>query len=132
MKKINAPVTTLPLPKKGKKKINSIQDAFDEARRLSKKAEKIRPEKQTIENMILKAMEELGELATDILKLKQYKVNDERKEDILANAKEEVIDGLAMLINISEKLQISDKEMVKIFRKKLKKWDKSHLNKKKQ
>ncbi len=113
-------------------KINSIQDAFDEARRLSRKAEKVRPDKQTIENMLLKTMEELGELATDILKLKQYKVNTENKEDITKNAKEEVIDCFAMLINISEKLNISDKEMVKIFRKKLAKWNKSHLNKKKQ
>jgi NTP pyrophosphatase (non-canonical NTP hydrolase) len=121
--------------KKNKQKYESthtIQACFDEARRLSKKAERIRPEKSTIENMILKLVEEVGELSCDILKLKQYKVNDEKKEDILTNAKEEVVDCFIILINISEKLDISDEDMVKIFRKKLKKWNKSHLNKNKQ
>lgn len=110
----------------------TIQACFDEARRLSRKAEKIRPDKQTIENMLLKLMEEVGELSCDILKIKQYKVNTEDKKDVLANAKEEVVDCFAILINISEKLDISDEEMVKIFGKKLKKWDKNHLNKNKQ
>lgn len=110
----------------------TIQACFDEARRLSRKAEKIRPDKQTIENMLLKLMEEVGELSCDILKIKQYKVNTEDKKDVLANAKEEVVDCFAILINISEKLDISDKEMAKIFGKKLKKWDKNHLNKNKQ
>lgn len=118
--------------KQKKVKINNIQAAFDEARRLSKKAQKIRPEKQTIENMLLKLMEEVGELSCDILKMKQYKVNNEKKEDVLINAKEEVIDCFTMLINIAENLEISDKDMTKIFAKKLKKWDKSHLNKNRQ
>lgn len=111
---------------------HTIQACFDEARRLSRKAEKIRPAKQTIENMLLKLMEEVGELSCDILKLKQYKVNTENKKDILINAKEEVVDCLTMLINISEKLEISDEDLVKIFGKKLKKWNKNHLNENKQ
>ncbi len=82
--------------------------------------------------MLLKLMEEVGELSCDILKLKQYKVNTENKKDILINAKEEVVDCFTMLINIAEKLEISDEDLVKIFGKKLKKWNKNHLNENKQ
>lgn len=106
---------------------NSIEWVYDEAIHLSEVAEIIRPDPQTIENMIMKAMEELGELSTDILKLKDYKVNDENKDEIRQNAKEEAIDGILIYLNICNKLGITKDEFVEIATRKLKKWNSKHL-----
>ena len=108
--------------------INTIEGVYDEAMRLSQKADDIRPELQTIENMVLKTMEELGELATDVLKLKGYKVNSENKDDIRANAREEAVDGILIYLNICKNLGISKEEFIRIATFKLDKWDSKHLN----
>lgn len=117
--------------KKKKKKENNIFDinsAFEETRRMERKAMTIRGPLQTIENITLKCMEELGELATDILKLKKFKVTDELPKDIMENMEEEVVDGLIMYMTITENLNMDTKKVLKIFRKKLKKWEKNHLD----
>ncbi len=111
-------------------KIKDMNDVFEEGFRLSHKAEILRPDLQTIENMLLKLGEEYGELCTDILKLKQYKVNNEKAEDVEQNAKEEAIDILLMIINIMNKLGMDKKDIVDIAQEKLNKWDIKHLEKK--
>ena len=113
-------------------KVKDMNSALDEVLRLEKKAKEIRPEKQTIENCVLKIMEELGELATDILKIKQFKVNDEDPEEIRRNLKEEIVDGLIMYMTMVEETNMTKEELMQIFEKKLTKWNKNHLNPKKQ
>lgn len=110
--------------------INASEDVniiFDEAMRLSAKAEELRGPLQTIENMILKVQEELGELATDVLKMKGYKVNSEDIEIVAQNAKEEAVDGIIIYLNIIQKLGISKTEFIKLATMKLEKWDSKHL-----
>ena len=108
---------------------NSVEEVYDEAIRLSEKAEVVRPDLQTIGNMVMKAMEELGELSTDLLKLSGYKVNSEDKAAISENAKEEAIDGILIYINICNKLGITKEEFIEIAGRKLNKWDSKHLTK---
>lgn len=106
-----------------------MNEVFEEGFRLSQKAEILRPDLQTIENMLLKLGEEYGEICTDILKLKQYKVNDEKVEDVEQNTREEAVDMLLMIINIMNKLGMDEKIIVKIAQEKLSKWDTKHLEK---
>ncbi len=100
--------------------------------KLENLARMIRPEKQTIENMTLKIMEELGELATDILKLKKYKMSKDKPNAIKQNLKEEIVDGLIMYMTLTVETGMSYSELMNIFEKKLTKWEKQHLNPKKQ
>lgn len=107
--------------------LNTIEDIFNEAIRLSIKADRLKPETQTIENMLLKLGEEYGEICTDILKLKQYKVNNENPGHVFENAREEAVDMLLMVINIMNKLGMDTGMIVAIATEKLHKWDTKHL-----
>lgn len=108
--------------------LNNMTDIYREVCRLEKKARELRPEKQTLDNITLKIMEELGELATDLLKLKRFKVTNEKPADILKNLKEEALDGLIMYMALLAELKMGEDEIMDIAEKKLKKWEKNHLN----
>ena len=114
--------------KRNKKEIK-IDDIFDRAIKLSEKAELLRPNLQIVENILLKLIEEIGELSCGILKLKQYKVNNDCSDDIINNNKEEIIDCIICCLNIVYKLGISKEEFIEIANKKLDKWDMVHLTK---
>lgn len=108
--------------------LNNMNDAYREVCRLELKARTLRGPLQTLDNITLKIMEELGELATDLLKLRKFKVTNELASDIRKNMKEEAVDGLIMYMTLCDELQMDEDELMDIFEKKLKKWEKNHLN----
>lgn len=85
----------------------------------------------TNERLIVKALEELGELAETINWKSGYKKTDKDLFEINEASIKESIDVLVYVFAILDKLNPSNEKIVKYFNEKLKKWNKKLDNLKK-
>ena len=111
-------------------KIANLSEAMVKVWELQTRACKIKP--KPIEKNLCKLMEEVGEIAQDVLKLDGYKVNKEKVEDLRQNLKEEIVDAMVMLMVLAMDAGTTEKEMCTIFEKKLNKWVSKHIEPKEQ
>lgn len=79
----------------------------------------------TIERLVLKATEELGELAEAINWKNNYKNTEKSPEDIDNSITEEAIDVIICMIAILEKNGATPEHSKEYFKKKTKKWKKN-------
>ncbi len=80
-----------------------------------------------IETKVLKCMEELGEIAVDVLKLNGYKHSPDTVETVKANLEEEIVDLFITVLVLAKQVKLSDKRIAEIFREKLAKWQNKHI-----
>lgn len=106
---------------------NSLDEVLNEVYFTEGIAHMRRPTIQTLENAALKTLEELGELAAEILKLSQFKTTDESYPEIMDNAKDEVVDHMMMSMVLASHFGMTKEEICERFVIKLKKWRKKHL-----
>lgn len=105
--------------------MKNIDKLFDEVFATERMANEIKG--FGIEAKIMKLQEELGELATDHLKLIGYKVSDDKPKAVKKNMKEEVVDLFIMTLCVGENLGMTKDDFLNIAAKKIKKWNKVHI-----
>ena len=105
--------------------ISNLSQAMEKVMELQKRAIVNKP--KPIEMNLAKLMEEVGEIAQDVLKLDGYKTNNESKSSIKKNLQEEIADAMVMLFVLSFDTGMSEEKLCKIFEKKLQKWVKKHI-----
>ena len=81
-----------------------------------------RLEPKTLVERGLKLAEETGELAAEIFKLEGKKKSDKNKKQILADLREEAVDCLIMSMDILAHTKTSNRQIKRLFNKKLEKW----------
>jgi NTP pyrophosphatase (non-canonical NTP hydrolase) len=107
--------------------MKTLTQVYKEIREASDLAKKVKPNEQTLENKVLKLMEESGELATDTIKLNGYKVSKQSREEIEENMKEEIVDVLLVILDIAHQRNMSEKEISHLMKMKLIKWLDKHI-----
>ncbi|MFW5847806.1 MAG: hypothetical protein ACOCVF_02720 [bacterium] len=84
------------------------------------------------EQLALKGMEELGELAAGLFMDSGYKRTTLTEQEVKENILEEVIDVIICMLAILERKNLLNEEAVEeMFNKKIKKWNKSLKKRKK-
>lgn len=78
----------------------------------------------TPERLLVKSMEELGELAEAVNWLNQYKHTNKTREEIIDACAEEGVDVMICIMAIFDKLNIDDAIIDNFFDEKLKKYKK--------
>ena len=81
----------------------------------------------SIETKVLKIVEEVGEVATEVLKLNGYKNSDEAVEAVKSNLEEEIVDVIMTGMVLAKHVGLNEERMAEIFDMKLKKWRKKHI-----
>lgn len=107
--------------------MNNLQEVFERALEIEKMEPGTRGPLQTTENITLKLMEELGEVAAAVLKLNKYKVTKESIQDISDNLDEEVVDMMIMAFTLAHKRNLTIDKLLPIFERKMEKWLKIHV-----
>lgn len=91
--------------------------------KISKKLRRIaKIERKTLCERMVKLMEEVGELSTEVMRLTRNKVAKKPLEGVKADAQEEAVDVLIMACDILDWLEVDDKLLNKTLNRKLDKW----------
>jgi NTP pyrophosphatase (non-canonical NTP hydrolase) len=108
--------------------MTTLDKIFEEVWRIEGKAEVTHPQTQTVENSVLKMMEELGEIAEGVLSLNGYK---KKAEDMFAavneNLDEECVDLMIMSMVFAKKRKLTIERLAPIFEKKFAKWQRKYV-----
>lgn len=107
--------------------MKNLSQVYKEIQKVSDLAKEVKSSDQTLENKVLKLMEESGELATDTIKLNGYKVSKQSKKDIEENMEEEIVDVLLVILDIAHQRNMPEKRLGELMKKKLAKWKDKHI-----
>jgi hypothetical protein len=108
--------------------MNTVDQFFDKVYELQNNADALRGYKQSIFEHLAKVTEEHGELAENLLQLSGYKTNDEDRQAVIQNAKEEIVDLTLMGIVMGNQFGMTKEEFIEIGVKKLAKWQSKHID----
>jgi phosphoribosyl-ATP pyrophosphohydrolase len=107
---------------------NNFDEIIDKIYEMQQASDDARGYRKDIFRHLAKLGEEKGEFSEKMLEDDGYKTNDLDKDEIILEAKKEVIDMMIMTVVLAHQMDMTKDEIKTIFAEKLTKWQSKHID----